>query len=81
MRPVRWLKAEVPRDVFRQDLLYSFGAFMTVCEISRNDALQRVEAVIRQAAIPATKADRQRPPGRRHRPKRRLLKKRTSTST
>lgn len=27
-------------------MLYSFGAFMTVCEISRNDALQRVQAVL-----------------------------------
>jgi restriction system protein len=24
-RPVRWLKQDVPRDVFRQDLLYSFA--------------------------------------------------------
>ena len=42
IRPVKWLKTDVPREVFRQDLLYSFGAFMTVCEISRNDALSRV---------------------------------------
>src|SRR6185437_5819238 len=40
VRPVRWVNAEVPREIFRQDLLYSFGAFMTVCEISRNNALQ-----------------------------------------
>jgi restriction system protein len=31
MRSVRWLKPDIPRDVFRQDLLYSFGALMTVC--------------------------------------------------
>ncbi|MGH6864811.1 MAG: restriction endonuclease [Methyloceanibacter sp.] len=52
MRPVRWLKPDVPRDDFRQDLLYSFGAFMTVCEISRNDALQRVEAILKTGRDP-----------------------------
>ena len=45
-RPVEWLKTDLPRDVFKQDLLYSFGAFMTVCEIRRNDALHRVEQVL-----------------------------------
>lgn len=45
-RSVEWLKADLPRDTFRQDLLYSFGAFMTVCEISRNNALERVKAVL-----------------------------------
>jgi restriction system protein len=62
MRPVRWLKAEVPRDVFRQDLLYSFGAFMTVCEISRNDALQRVEAVIKTGRDPGYESGSAAPP-------------------
>lgn len=46
LRPVQWLKTDLPRDTFKQDLLYSFGAFMTVCEISRNDALKRVQAVL-----------------------------------
>ena len=45
-RPVEWLRPDVPRAVFEQDLLYSFGAFMTVCNISRNDAVQRVLAVL-----------------------------------
>lgn len=45
-RTVEWLKTDLPRDTFRQDLLYSFGAFMTVCEISRNNALDRVKAVL-----------------------------------
>jgi predicted Mrr-cat superfamily restriction endonuclease len=81
MRPVRWLKAEVPRDVFRQDLLYSFGAFMTVCEISRNDALQRVEAVIKTGRDPGYESGSAAPRDLQHRPKRRLLKKRMSTST
>ena len=41
-RPVKWLRPDVPRTTFEQDLLYSFGAFMTVCNISRNDAARRV---------------------------------------
>ena len=45
-RPVKWLRTEVPRTTFEQDLLYSFGAAMTVCRISRNDAVQRVLAVL-----------------------------------
>jgi restriction system protein len=61
-RPVRWLKPDVPRDVFRQDLLYSFGAFMTVCEISRNDALPRVEAVLKTGRDPGYESGVATPP-------------------
>lgn len=45
-RKVEWLKTDLSRDTFKQDLLYSFGAFMTVCEVSRNNALKRIESVI-----------------------------------
>ena len=45
-RPVEWLQRELPRTTFEQDLLYSFGAFMTVCNISRHDAARRVVAVL-----------------------------------
>jgi restriction system protein len=45
-RPVKWVRPDLARTVFGQDLLYSFGAFMTVCNISRNDAERRVEAVL-----------------------------------
>lgn len=44
-RVVKWLAKDVPRTAFKQDLLYSFGAIMTVCEIKRNDALNRVLVV------------------------------------
>ena len=44
-RAVEWLQMDLPRTVFEQDLLYSLGAFMTVCRISRNDAERRVVAV------------------------------------
>jgi len=43
--PVEWLREDIPRDAFGQDLLYSFGAFMTVCQVKRNNAEQRIRAV------------------------------------
>lgn len=45
-RKVKWLKTDLPRTAFDQDLLYSFGAFMTVCKISRNNAEARVHAIV-----------------------------------
>lgn len=45
-RDVEWIRPDLPRTTFEQDLLYSFGAFMTVCNISRNDAERRVAAVL-----------------------------------
>lgn len=44
-RRVTWLNREVPRSAFAQDLLYSFGAFLTICEVRRNDAEKRVRAM------------------------------------
>ncbi len=41
--PVKWLDESIPRSHFGQDLLYSFGAFMTICRIQRNDAEKRIE--------------------------------------
>jgi len=51
-RPIEWLTTDLPRDTFRQDLLYSFGAFMTVCEIRRNNALDRVLTVLKTGRDP-----------------------------
>lgn len=44
-RQVQWLNTDVPRSAFDQDLLYSIGAIMTVCEIKRNDAEKRIRAM------------------------------------
>ncbi len=46
VRPVDWIRPDAPRSVFGQDLLHSFGAFMTVCTITRNNAEERVSAVL-----------------------------------
>ena len=42
-RDVAWFAKDIPRNNFDQDILYSFGAFMTVCKIHRNDAEKRLK--------------------------------------
>ena len=42
-RDVEWFAQDIPRDNFDQDILYSLGAFMTVCRIHRNNAEQRIK--------------------------------------
>ncbi len=44
-RSVEWFALEIPRSNFAQDLLYSFGAFMTICRIKRNNATERIQAM------------------------------------
>lgn len=44
-RPVKWIGEAIPRTHFGKDLLYSFGAFLTICRIQRNNAEQRIEAM------------------------------------
>ena len=46
-RSVDWVRTDIPRTAFNQDLLYSFGAFMTVCQIKRNNAEQRVLEILK----------------------------------
>lgn len=46
VREVKWLKTDIPRSTFDQDLLYSFGAFMTVCQIERNNAEARIRSIL-----------------------------------
>jgi restriction system protein len=43
---VEWIKTDIPRTAFDQDILYSFGAFMTVCQIQRNNAEERVKKIL-----------------------------------
>lgn len=47
VRKVKWHKM-IPRSAFDQDLLYSLGAFMTVCQIKRNDAEKRILALLQK---------------------------------
>jgi len=60
-REVEWLNPEVPRSVFEQDLLYSFGAFMTICQVQRNDAENRLKTLVsanwQRSIVTATPSD------------------------
>ena len=42
-RSVNWFARDIPRSNFDKDILYSFGAFMTICQITRNDAENRIK--------------------------------------
>lgn len=53
-RQIDWFAQEIPRSNFSQDLLYSFGAFMTICRIKRNNAAQRIEAMAKNNWQPET---------------------------
>lgn len=50
-RPVQW-KHEIPRSKIDPDLLYSFGAASTICTIHRNDAENRIKALLGEAPKP-----------------------------
>jgi restriction system protein len=45
-RSVEWIVDAVPRDAIDQDLLYSLGAFLTICRIKRNNAELRIRALL-----------------------------------
>jgi restriction system protein len=51
-RSVKWLKTDLQRNVFKQDMLHSFGAFMTICEIERHNALDRVKFALAKGTDP-----------------------------
>lgn len=44
-RPVKWIGEAVPRAHFGKDLLNTFGAFMTICRVQRNNAEARLAAM------------------------------------
>lgn len=44
-RAVKWIAEGVPRNHFGKDLLFTFGAFLTICRVQRNNAEQRIAAM------------------------------------
>lgn len=44
-RAVKWIGEAVPRSHFGKDLLNTFGAFMTICRVQKNDAEARLKAM------------------------------------
>jgi restriction system protein len=56
-RPVEWIRTDVARTAVQQDLLFSLGAFMTICQLSRNDAALRIKALAETGTDPGSTAD------------------------
>lgn len=54
---VEWKRTDVPRTAIRQDLLYSLGASMTVCQIQRNDASWRLQRVLETGTDPGARVE------------------------
>jgi restriction system protein len=52
VRPVKWLRTDLARDAFDQDLLFSFGAFITIGRVRREKAEERILAVVGGSAVP-----------------------------
>lgn len=50
IRRVKWLRT-VPRSAFDQDILYSLGSLLTVCQIERHDAENRVKKLLQRGEI------------------------------
>lgn len=53
-RSVDWIATDLQRDSFDQDLLYSFGAFLTVGRVQRENAEARILAVATGSPTPPT---------------------------
>ncbi len=56
-RPVDWLRDDIPRSAIGQDLLQSLGAFMTVCQIKRNNAEARFKALLERKKDPGSQEE------------------------
>src|SRR5258707_13597998 len=44
-RSVKWIAEAVPRTNFGKDLLFTMGAFLTICRVQRNNAEARINAM------------------------------------
>lgn len=58
---VQWLRTDVARSDLKQDLLFSLGAYMTICEIARNDAETRLAWVLEGGKDPGASLPESRP--------------------
>jgi restriction system protein len=55
-RSVKWLAESIPRTYFSKDLLFTFGAFLTICRVQRNNAEARIIAMRANGWKPETTA-------------------------
>ncbi|WP_160050533.1 restriction endonuclease [Nocardiopsis sp. FR4] len=63
VRRVEWLRDDIPRSAIRQDLLYSLGAFLTVCQVKRNDGAWRIEQTALTGSDPGARTPQGTPAG------------------
>lgn len=61
-RTVKWIGEAIPRINFGQDLLHSFGAFTTICRITRNNAAERIALMRKNSWKPETDQAVAKPP-------------------
>ena len=52
-RMVKWIANDIPRSIFDQDLLYSFGGLATIYQIKRNEAESRVREFAKRGWEPS----------------------------
>lgn len=52
-RSVTWIRKDIPRSAFDQDLLNSLNAPMTVCQIRCNNAEERIKALLEGRPAPS----------------------------
>ncbi|POM27639.1 CBS domain protein [Actinomadura rubteroloni] len=57
VRPVQWLRTDIPRDAIKQDLLDSMGSLLTVCGLHRADADVRVAHLAEHGTDPGPLRD------------------------
>jgi restriction system protein len=52
LRTVEWLTTDLPRDAIGQDLRYTLGAGMTVCEVARHRGAERLAVLAASGTDP-----------------------------
>ncbi|GAA0520554.1 hypothetical protein GCM10011581_10880 [Saccharopolyspora subtropica] len=59
VRPVDWIRKDVPRDAVQRDLLDSMGSLLTICRLQRFGAARRVAQIAAHGVDPGPTADEQ----------------------
>ncbi|PWU54778.1 hypothetical protein DLJ47_11770 [Micromonospora sp. S4605] len=57
VRPVEWIQPALPRSSIHQDLLYSLGSLLTICQLRRNGAVRRIAALADTGTDPGPTPD------------------------
>lgn len=52
---VEWKHTDIPRTAVKQDLLYSLGSMLTICQIKRNDGAWRLHQLLQTGRDPGAR--------------------------